>query len=117
MGAYTPRISAGDPERQASYTGTLVADRWDETGITLPSSGWIYLVGSGLHRHFSFRIPVADITAQTPVSDGDETATDGVIRFFIGNAVSHDICFNHDGSRQLMVSSGTAGAMSLAMHV
>ena len=120
MGAYTPPVALGgpeDPEYQSTYTGTLVADVWAATGLTLPLTGWAWMCGDIAERHFSIRLPVSYITERDAVADGDDTLATGIVRFFIGNSVSHDVCFGHGAGGELMVASGTAGAVTLGLHV
>ena len=96
------------------YAASLAQNRLADTGISLPSGGWIRLIGSvATGAYFALTLPVAllrsELTAKAP---GDNLM--GASIFGAGSA--HSVAFAASSGGGLLVGSVTAGAATVAAY-
>ena len=103
----------------SAYSGTLMADEFTDTGVALPSSGWIRLIGSiAAGSGFSVVIPVSLIDDLTEDAAGSDPADDTAVRFSAapGMSVFLNVYFGHNAAGNILMADHAGGAATLSVY-
>ena len=104
----------------SAYSGTLVADTFADTGVALPSSGWIRLVGKvAVSSGFAVTIPVSLIGALTEWVIGDApSAGENAVKFNAAPGINVFIyvAFGHDAAGNILIASNSGGISTLSVY-
>ena len=102
----------------SAFSGILAINTFADSGVALPTSGWIRLVGTvAAGSGFSISIPVSLINGLVEEVAGQLAAVATGVKFpAAAGLASVTVLFGHDSSGNILIASNTAEAATLSVY-